>query len=751
MSPSGAHILVLLTDGYGTLGGIAQYNRDLIDALCALDEVASVEALPRNLDGPLEPLPAKLTYNAAGVAGRARYVAAAMSRGLLGPKPDIVVCAHINLLSLAHTIARARGAELVLTIFGVDAWAPTRHQRANRLTAKVDRVISISQLTLDRYLAWASAPRKGTALLPNAIHAEDYGMAPKAPDLVAQFDLEGRTVLMTFGRLDARERAKGFDEMIEALPALRERDPAILYMIAGKGDDMERLRAKASALGVADQVRFTGLVPEERKADYFRLADAYVMPSKGEGFGFVLLEAMACGVPAMGSSIDGTLEAVRGGELGTVVDPRDRDALIAGVFETLARPREIPEGLAWFAFPNFIERTREILFEPAKASAVPSTVRGKHVLVLLSDAYGGFGGISQYNRDFLSALCSFNEIGSVEAIPRLAPGPLGELPAKLSFPLDGLGGLARFTRVALRRGLFGPKPDLIVCGHINLLPIGVTIARLRGAPLVAQVHGIDAWQPNRRAFVNRMTGSADLLLSVSDVTAERYLAWAHPPRLGSRVLPNTIDLARYGPGAKAPDLLAQFGLECRTVLMTMGRLVGKDRAKGFDRVLEAMPALVARDRNITYLIAGDGDDMERLRAKADTLGVGDQVVFTGHVPEERKADYFRLADVYVMPSRGEGFGIVCLEAMACGIPTVASTADGSFEAVRGGEIGLAVDPLDLKAIETAIFASLDRPRQVPAGLAYFDTGSFRARLHELLFGETSPFPRLRGHSEEAAK
>lgn len=358
----GAHVLVLLSDAFGGFGGISQYNRDLLEALCLLDEVASVEALPRIARDPPGKLPAKLRFDLAGVGGHVRYIKAALRRGLFGPKPDIVLCGHINLLPLCRLIAKLRGARLVLLIFGIDAWTPTPRKSANRLTGTVDQVVSISQITLDRYLEWAAAPRGGSALLPNAIHLQDYAIAPKAPDLVEQLGLGGRVVLMTFGRLAGRERAKGFDRMIETLPLLRERDPRIAYVIAGTGDDLERLQAKARDLGVAEHVVFTGMVPENRKADYFRLADAYVMPSLGEGFGFVFLEAMACGIPVVASRVDGGFEAIREGQLGIAVDPFDSAEIVEGVFEALQRPREIPPGLSYFAFDNFVKRTRGIFF-----------------------------------------------------------------------------------------------------------------------------------------------------------------------------------------------------------------------------------------------------------------------------------------------------------------------------------------------------------------------------------------------------
>ncbi len=100
------------------------------------------------------------------------------------------------------------------------------------------------------------------------------------------------------------------------LPSLAERIPGIAYLIVGDGDDRARLEAKAACLGVADRVVLAGFIPETAKADHYRLADAYVMPGWGEGFGIVYLEAMACGLPVLGSKLDGSREALREGDLG---------------------------------------------------------------------------------------------------------------------------------------------------------------------------------------------------------------------------------------------------------------------------------------------------------------------------------------------------------------------------------------------------------------------------------------------------
>jgi phosphatidylinositol alpha-1,6-mannosyltransferase len=140
------------------------------------------------------------------------------------------------------------------------------------------------------------------------------------------------------------------------------------------------------------------------------------------------------------------------------------------------------------------------------------------------------------------------------------------------------------------------------------------------------------------------------------VTLGRFAQWCHIRPDRKAILPNAIHLEQYGVGEKSPDLVARYGLEGKRVLMTLGRMVGKDRAKGFDEVIDLMPRLVAEDPSIVYLGAGRGPDRERLESRAAQPGRERHVIFTGLVPEQRKADYFCLADVYVMPSRGEGFG-----------------------------------------------------------------------------------------------
>ena len=97
-------------------------------------------------------------------------------------------------------------------------------------------------------------------------------------------------------------------------------------------------------------------------------------------------------------------------------------------------------------------------------------------LVLLHDAFGGFGGIAKFNRDLLTGLCSYSTMGTVTALPRLIPGPLEPMPQTLEFSREGARGAAAYIATALRRGLTA-RFDLVICAHINLLPLAFLAAR----------------------------------------------------------------------------------------------------------------------------------------------------------------------------------------------------------------------------------------------------------------------------------
>lgn len=369
-------LLLFLVDGYGGHGGIAQVNRDLIEALSLHPQIAEIVALPRRIEAETGPLPAKLRYDRAAAQGGAAYLRRTALRLLGDRRFDLVIAGHLNLQPVAAAAAWATGAPAVLLLHGVEAWTPPRRWLTRACAATPDLCLGVSALTLARFRRWATVPEAKCRVLPCAVDLDRFRPGPPDPAIVAKYRLAGTRPILTLARLAAAERYKGIDELLAALPALLHSAPDIVYVVAGKGDDAPRLQAKAAALGVADKVRFTGYVSEVEKLALYRSARAFVLAGTGEGFGIVLLEAMGCGVPVVASLLDGSYEAVGQGRLGLAVDPTDEAALVNAVLAALARPCGVrPEGLDAFSFAAFAGRVHRLVDELAQGAAAPARGR----------------------------------------------------------------------------------------------------------------------------------------------------------------------------------------------------------------------------------------------------------------------------------------------------------------------------------------------------------------------------------------
>lgn len=318
------------------------------------------------------------------------------------------------------------------------------------------------------------------------------------------------------------------------------------------------------------------------------------------------------------------------------------------------------------------------------------------LLALVSDAFGGSGGIARYNRDLLTALGRSG--ATVVVLPREGRAEPGTVPQAIDqrAPQGRAGFIAAALLTAWRDGPF----DAVFCGHINLAQAAAFVAALLRAPLWLQLHGVEAWRPlspARRWAAERAT----LVTAVSRHTRHRFLGLARVEPWRVRVLPNTVD-DRFALGPKPEFLLERHDLQGKTVLLTVGRLSAAEHGKGHDRVIASLPTLAAARPDIVYLIVGEGDDRRRLEALARTAGVADRVLFASAVSDAELPDYYRLADVFVMPSVQEGFGIVLLEAAASGLPVVAGNIDGSLDALADGALGRLVDPYDTAELVRAI-------------------------------------------------
>jgi phosphatidylinositol alpha-1,6-mannosyltransferase len=355
---------------------------------------------------------------------------------------------------------------------------------------------------------------------------------------------------------------------------------------------------------------------------------------------------------------------------------------------------------------------------------------GLSILALVTDAFGGHGGIAQYNQDLLSALALSSRIGDIRVVPRHGANPRDTVP-------DGIcQAPPRSKRIsyAARVGAFAlsRRFDIVFCGHLYMSPLATLISKTARKPMWLQLHGIEAWERPGR-LVQAAAEKAALITAVSRYTRHRFLGWANISPEGVRVLPNTFN-RRFAAGPRRSDLVEYHRLRGRRVLLTVSRLAASERYKGHDRVIAALPKVLERIPNVVYLIIGDGDDRQRLVELCKTMNVAQAIRFAGHVSHHELPDYFRLADVFVMPSTGEGFGIAFLEAAASGLPVIGGNRDGSLDALAEGTIGTLVDPDDVPQLVSAICNALDRGARPTesAAVERFGLHNFNTHVDELV-------------------
>jgi phosphatidylinositol alpha-1,6-mannosyltransferase len=360
-------------------------------------------------------------------------------------------------------------------------------------------------------------------------------------------------------------------------------------------------------------------------------------------------------------------------------------------------------------------------------SAGTAPLAGARILALVTDAFGTSGGIAQYNRDLIGALSRSNAVRDIVVLSRSAPDGCA-LPAKVTH-MPARAGKWAWAAAALRAAAGHGSFDVVFGGHLFSLPVAACAARLARAQLWAQLHGIEAWQlpsPLQRSAAE----SADLVTAVSRHTRRRFLSWASSDPQSVKVLPNTVD-QQFSPGSPSPDLQDRYRLHGRRVLLTVSRLSSSERYKGHDHVLRALALLAPRHPEIVYVVAGDGDDRGRLEGLAASLGVAENTRFVGHVADAELPGLFRTCDAFVMPSTGEGFGIVFLQALACGKPVIAGNSDGSVDPLREGAGGILLAP-DSALLASAIERVLHEASAAGGGCEVFARQSFDGQVDGLV-------------------
>jgi phosphatidylinositol alpha-1,6-mannosyltransferase len=252
------------------------------------------------------------------------------------------------------------------------------------------------------------------------------------------------------------------------------------------------------------------------------------------------------------------------------------------------------------------------------------------------------------------------------------------------------------------------------------LPEGIVawaVGRLTGCQVMIYAHGeeLTGWGRGRKFQVMCFAlRHADRVLSNSDFTRDTLvsLIGVAPERIAMTY--PTVDVERMRPGLPHADLLESIGISPnQKLILSVGRL---QRRKGFDQVIRSLPALVAKGLDVHFALIGIGEDWDYLQSIAKEMGVSDRLHFLGHVSVEDLPRWYNACDLFAMPNRDikgdtEGFGLVFLEAGACGKPVIAGLAGGTGSAVVEGVTGLRVDGEKVEVVVEGIARLLSNPEE----------------------------------------
>ncbi|MBW4425070.1 MAG: glycosyltransferase family 4 protein [Nostoc desertorum CM1-VF14] len=250
-------------------------------------------------------------------------------------RPTIVISTHVNYATACYVLKLMTGIPYWVVAHGLEVW-DIENNATKLALQKADKIISVSNYTRQRLLQYKNIDSEKIVLLPNTFDANQFRINPKPAYLLKRYNLtDNQPVILTVTRMGRMAKYKGYDQILHALLKVRLYVPNVHFILAGKGDDIPRVKALVTNLDLQDCVTIAGFVPDEELCDYYNLCDVFALPSKGEGFGIVYLEALACGKPVLAGNQDGSIDPLAEGKLGCLVDPDNIEEIADNLVQIL--------------------------------------------------------------------------------------------------------------------------------------------------------------------------------------------------------------------------------------------------------------------------------------------------------------------------------------------------------------------------------------------------------------------------------
>jgi glycosyltransferase involved in cell wall biosynthesis len=572
---------------------------------------------------------------------------------------------------------------------------------------RADAVTVISPY-LER-VARAHGYRGPCETIPNGADMKKFSAGERA----APAARHGR-VVMTASRLVPKN---GVDILIRAVAVIKKDIPDIRCRIAGDGPDRINLESLAASLDIRDSVEFLGAMPHAELAAVMRGADVFVRLSRSEGMGNAFVEAMAAGLPVVGTRVGGIPGIIDDGRTGLLAAPDDSADAAQKILRILrdppyardmaARAREsVAERFEWGVIAR---RYRDVFDRTMSAEKRVTIATG-----LFPPDIGGPATYSAY---------------MARALPRHGIG------VRVSYFGDviSLPRVMRHAAYLLRLVWTARGSDILFAQDPFSVGLPAWIAsRMTGARFVLKIVGNYAWEQDRagrradtarggvsfetpeefqkrrhgfltemRRYIQyRVARRADRIIVPSRYLGRLVAGWG-VDRSKITVIYNAVAVPEQAGGRE--ETRKRFGL-AGIVIVAAGRFVPW---KGFVELIDAVADLASAIPDIRLVIAGSGPEEAAMRARIEARGVGNCVSLTESVSHDVLAAYFAAGDIFALYSGYEGLSHTLIEGMAAGLPVVATNVGGNTEVVEDGVEGVIVPYGDGERLKDALHRLAD--------------------------------------------
>jgi glycosyltransferase involved in cell wall biosynthesis len=531
----------------------------------------------------------------------------------------------------------------------------------------------------------------------------------------------------------------GLENLLEAMTMLGEEQRNLLLLIGGEGQLRPRLEELIRSRGLQDSVQLLGFVPEDQLAKYYQASDMVVLPTlQLEGFGLVTVEALACGTPVMGTPVGAIPEVLSTVDPLLVTEGTDGLSLAKTLRLLLKRFRDQPGERERFSKKgrevverryNWAAHTADLdrLFASlSKDKQAPRARKVIHVITRLD-----YGGSAQ--NTMLTALghdrAQFEPL-VVAGYPGCWDAQGGQtateencrqlekaairwmlLPSltREVHPIKDAQALWQLIR------LFRQEQPALVHTHTSKAGVlGRVAAWLARVPVIVHTpHGhvfYGHFGPFRSWLflqIERVLSAlTDRLIALTEAERQDHLDRAVGEADRFVVVPSGIDRERFGrarvQGKQQPDW---FG--CPPEALIVGSVGWLTDVKGHEYLIEAVAKLKPDFPSLHLVIIGSGDRHDALLQQSELAGLRDAVHLLGHRDDIEAC--LAGMDLFVLPSLNEGMGRALIEAMAAGLPVIASRVGGIPAVISHERTGLLVPPGDASALAEALRRLLDRP------------------------------------------